>query len=194
MMSSVDEARANVETEYKRALEIAEAGGQLAGVESQLWTQMLALGRAMIALYFVHHVNRLRAGTYEHEGRMFELSGSITNDIGTRFGKVAFRRPTARPVGRPRGRRDFPVDRELGIASASAFRRRSCSFDCALRWPSLTRARRSRTSSSGRRVHAQSCEWWTASAITRPPSWSKRPRPRTTARSSSYRPTARASQ
>jgi len=117
MMSSVDEARANVETEYKRALEIAEAGGQLAGVESQLWTQMLALGRAMIALYFVHHVNRLRAGTYEHEGRMFELSGSITNDIGTRFGKVAFRRPTARPVGRPRGRRDFPVDRELGIAS-----------------------------------------------------------------------------
>jgi hypothetical protein len=116
--SSLDEARANVETQYKAAVQIAETGGQLTVVERALWSQMLALGRAMIALYFACRVHRARAVTYEHGGRSFELNGTATSDVGTRFGKVAFTRPTARPIDNPRrGARDFPVDRELGIAS-----------------------------------------------------------------------------
>lgn len=117
MATRLAEARANVETEYKVALQIAEADGHLAAAERQLWTQLLALGRAMIALYFAHRVDRPRAATYEHDGRVFELSGSTTSEVGTRFGRVAFTRPTARPVGKPRGARDFPVDREVGVAS-----------------------------------------------------------------------------
>jgi len=116
--SNLNEARANVEAEYKAAVEIAERASQLGAVERALWTQLLALGRAMVALYFARRIHRLHSSRYEHQGRSYELCGEVTTDVATRFGKVPFRRPIGHAEGNRRGARDFPIDRELAIASS----------------------------------------------------------------------------
>jgi hypothetical protein len=77
----------------------------------------LALGRTVIALFFVRMATRPRPVAYEHERGSFELCDSATTQVATRFGKIAFTRPVGRPAGKPRGRRDLPVDRELGLGS-----------------------------------------------------------------------------
>jgi len=115
---NLDEARAKVETECAIAVEIAERGGRLGEVECQIWSQLLALGRAVIALYFAHSVCRPHAATYEHAGCTYEVCGTATSNVGTRFGKVAFERPVGRPIENHRGSRDFFIDRELAIHSS----------------------------------------------------------------------------
>jgi hypothetical protein len=45
------------------------------------------------------------------------LVGDRKSELGTRFGKVSFRRPTGRKVGDVRAASDLPVDRELGLCS-----------------------------------------------------------------------------
>jgi hypothetical protein len=120
MTTTVADARRDVETEVKALIKLADETEprSLAAVECAVWTQILALGRAVIALYFVRVAGRPRPVEYEHEGSAFKLSGTATTQVGTRFGKVAFTRPVGRPGGKQRGRRDLPVDREIGLGCA----------------------------------------------------------------------------
>jgi len=120
MTTTLADARRDVETEVKALINLADETEprSLAAVECAVWTQLLALGRAVIALYFVRVATRPRPVAYEHGGRVFELSGTATTPIGTRFGKVAFTRSVGHLAGKPRGRRDLPVDREIGLGCA----------------------------------------------------------------------------
>jgi hypothetical protein len=120
MTTTLADARRDVETEVEALIKMADEAEprSLAAVERAVWWHLLALGRAVIALYFVRVAMRSRPVGYEHEGNAFELSGTATTQVGTRFGKVAFTRPVGRPAGKPRGRRDLPVDREIGLGCA----------------------------------------------------------------------------
>lgn len=88
-------------------------------VEPELWLALLALGRAVLALYLARQAARPRATSYRHDGVEYVLDARSQRQtmIGTRFGKVAFCRPVGRAVG-VRGRADLPIDRELGLCSA----------------------------------------------------------------------------
>jgi hypothetical protein len=116
-MRNVDEDRQDVETQWQGLLSLvlAAEAQPLCAVEAGVWTRLLGLGRALIRLYFAHQAARPRAVEYEREGVMYELYGTSTTEIGTRFGKVEFSRAVGRPVGKRRGRRDLPIDRELGV-------------------------------------------------------------------------------
>jgi hypothetical protein len=52
-MGSIEQARQEVQTAFAKALEVADKGQMqpLAAVETSLWSVLLALGRALIALY-----------------------------------------------------------------------------------------------------------------------------------------------
>jgi hypothetical protein len=120
-MRTVDEERRNVETQWQELLAfvLAAQPRPLAAVEAGVWTRLLGLGRGLIGLYFARQAGRLRTAQYKREGVAYDLQGTTTTEIGTRFGKVEFTRAVGRPVGkRPgRGRRDLPVDRELGVTA-----------------------------------------------------------------------------
>lgn len=117
MSQSVAQARQEVQGAFDAALSWVEQDGPrpLAELEGRLWTLLLALGRAMVLLYLVRGTCRPRASQYEHEGVRYQLKGTHTSELGTRFGKVPFCRPVGRQVGAPRAARDLPVDRELGL-------------------------------------------------------------------------------
>jgi len=119
MTSKVAEARSDVETQFTALVGWVQDGEvcDLATVEAGVWSRVLALGRALMALYFAARAGRPRPAVYEHAGRTLELRGTCTTQVGTRFGKVVFTRPVGRPVGKRRGRRDLPVDRELGMGA-----------------------------------------------------------------------------
>jgi len=118
-MGSIEQARQEVQTVFAKALEVADTGQMqpLAAVETSLWSVLLALGRALIALYLARQGARPRPAHYEHEGTGYEVVGTADSEVGTRFGKVSFRRAVGRAVGAPRAARDLPVDRELGLCS-----------------------------------------------------------------------------
>ena len=81
---------------------------------------MLALGRALIQLFLTVQVHRPRLARYRHDDRIYELAGSDqdrTTELGTRCGKVEFRRPVGRRPENRRAAADLPVDRELGLVS-----------------------------------------------------------------------------
>lgn len=85
--------------------------------EKKTWTMLLAVGRALAALYFARVAIRSEVGSgYLHDGRRFVLRGTRTGTIGTRFGKVPIKRMVGVPVGRG-GARDLPLDRQLGLCS-----------------------------------------------------------------------------
>jgi hypothetical protein len=98
-------------------LRVADADGArtLAEAERQLWTLLLGLGRALVCLFLARQAVRPRVAEYEHGGRQWRISGQRRSEIGTRFGKVEFRRPVGREVQLWRGACDLPVDRELGL-------------------------------------------------------------------------------
>src|SRR5690606_10541197 len=84
--------------------------------EKELWTLLLAAGRALTVLFLARQVARARAVQYRFEGRAFSMSDKHrTTELGTRFGKVQFTRPVARQVSDHRARVDLPVERELGL-------------------------------------------------------------------------------
>lgn len=112
------------EQEVQRALEHARHCAQdsqrpLSEVETELWSAMLALGRALMGLFLVRRATALRVASYAVDGVRYVLDPQDLRHgvIGTRFGKVAFSRPVGRRV-RVRGRADLPVDRELGLCSS----------------------------------------------------------------------------
>ncbi|HKY35542.1 MAG TPA: hypothetical protein VJN18_06380 [Polyangiaceae bacterium] len=119
MASSIERAEADVQRVLKQAAVVAEREGvTLAEAEAELWTVLLALGRAYIALFLARTAGRKRPETYEHDGVRYALDTTTrrNSQIGTRFGKISFSRAVGRGlIGRRRA--DLPVDRELGLCS-----------------------------------------------------------------------------
>lgn len=117
-MSSIEQARQEVDrcvNAAVRAVTDAE-DGSAAEVESVVWTSLLALGRALMRLFLEQRGDGWRRGTtYAVGPRTFRVSGTETTWTGTRFGRVRWERPVARAEHAPRGKRDRPLDRELGL-------------------------------------------------------------------------------
>jgi hypothetical protein len=85
-------------------------------VEIALWSGVLRLGAAMMALFFAHQAAKWPSGLrYELGGVEHEVQGADAVEIGTKFGKVSVAQPIGRVVGRPRDRRDLPMSRTLGL-------------------------------------------------------------------------------
>jgi hypothetical protein len=120
-MRTIERAEREVQAAIERVRRCAEAKGTatLAAVERELWTALLALGRAVMTLFLARYAARPRATTYGHEGARFAFDPETRRrtEIGTRFGKVPFVRGVARPIG-GRSRTDLPIDRELGLCSS----------------------------------------------------------------------------
>lgn len=119
MKASIDARERDVQRAFKEALTIATgpADRSLHLIETSLWSALLALGRALIALYLARVASRPRATTYVHGDAKYVIDGKVSTEIGTRFGKVAFNRPIGRRVGWRRAAHDRPIDRELGLCS-----------------------------------------------------------------------------
>jgi hypothetical protein len=116
-VKSIDKAREEVQREFEQALQLADCAGihPLAEVERKLWTALLGLGRALVLLFLARQAARPRAQEYEHAGHRWRVSGERKSEVGTRFGKVEFRRAVGRDAERPRLACDLPVDRELEL-------------------------------------------------------------------------------
>lgn len=117
MATSINECDRAVQCAFEEALAIVRGASTkpLHDIETSLWRALLALGRALIALYLARVAARPRATDYVHDGAKFVLVGSMQSEIGTRFGKVLFERPVGRRVGWRRATCDRPVDRALGL-------------------------------------------------------------------------------
>lgn len=122
MATSIKQARRDVQAAFQETLRCAEAEGvrSLVGFDAELWTAMLALGRALMLLFLAKQAARPRPMLYRYEGVDYVLGKAKTKAIGTRYGKVAFTRPVGRPVGAPKGKCDLVVDRELGLCAGFA--------------------------------------------------------------------------
>lgn len=121
MAASIERARRNVQRAFDEALSWTEASKKrsLWEFERGLWTLMLALGRALVELFLVRCVARPRPSEYERDGVPYELDlkRPRTTQLGTRFGKVPFRRPVGRIPWSRECAADLPIDRELGLCS-----------------------------------------------------------------------------
>jgi hypothetical protein len=117
MATSIDEKRQDVQTAFDAAYRLANEGppGSLVVFEPALWSAVLAVGRALMALWIMRCAQRPRAARYEHQRRAYSIVGTATCEVGTRFGKIAYEGPVARLVGWKRAARDLPLDRELGL-------------------------------------------------------------------------------
>jgi hypothetical protein len=117
--TGIDDCHRAVQRAFENALTIARGATTkpLHDVETSMWTAVLALGRAMIALYLARVVARPRTTGYVHDGAKFVLTETVSTEIGTRFGKVVFERPVGRRVGWRRASSDRPIDRALGLCS-----------------------------------------------------------------------------
>lgn len=118
-MQSVEQARAHVHHCYEKVLAVADGSGQqpLHAWEARTWDLLLALGRALLVLFLVRQVARPRPASYEYGGVRWNLSDWRETELGTRFGKVPFRRPVGRRASSRRAAADLAVDRELGLGS-----------------------------------------------------------------------------
>ena len=74
---------------------------RLADVEARLWTALLALALAVMALFLARCADRPRPATYGHNGQRFasDASSRRSTEIGARFGKLPFCRPVGLPLG-----------------------------------------------------------------------------------------------
>jgi len=117
MAASIDEKRRRVQEAFDAAFRLADDGepGSLAVFEPALWTAVLGIGRALMALWISRCSARPRPARYEHDGRSYEVVGTETGEVGTRFGKIEYEGPVGRLVGWKRAARDLPLDRELGL-------------------------------------------------------------------------------
>jgi len=149
--TSIDACERAVQRAFDDAIAIARGATTrpLHDVETSLWSGLLALGRALIALYLARVSARPRPSGYIHEGAKFVLAGTASSQIGTRFGKVAFDRPVGRRVGWRRATCDRPIDRALGLCGGF-------SLPTVL---SLTRLCAQLAFTNARTAFAQFCEW-----------------------------------
>jgi hypothetical protein len=97
--TTIDARERDVQQAFEQARAIARGAATrtLHEVETGLWTALLTLGRAMIALYLARVVYKPRATDYVHGGARFVLAETASSDIGTRFGKVMFERLVGGP-------------------------------------------------------------------------------------------------
>jgi hypothetical protein len=148
---SIDARDRDVQHAFQEAFTIArgETTASLHEVETSLWRAMLALGRALIALYLARVVARPRSTDYVHAGTKFVLAETVSSEIGTRFGKVMFERPVGRRVGWRRTKCDHPIDRVLGLCGGF-------SLSTVL---SVTRLCAQLAFANARTTFAQFCEW-----------------------------------
>lgn len=117
-MSSIDQARADVQQAIRALITIADSAEPTlaASAEQRLWSGLLALGRALMTLFFARQAARWRVGrSYSAEGKSFAVVGTETGEIGTRFGKVKLEQPVGMREGDPYSARDWPLMRELGL-------------------------------------------------------------------------------
>jgi len=118
-MSNIDQAQREVEAVMER---IAALGARKVGtateVEQEVWGACLALGRAVMALFFARRAEQRRPVRYEHEGGRYEMIGRESTEVGTWFGKVTLLQPVGQVADGAGGARDFPVMRELGLPAA----------------------------------------------------------------------------
>src|SRR5579875_326750 len=119
MATSIDEARREVERAFEVARQWADSSEKrtMFAFERRLWTLLLALGRALVALFLARQIGRPRDASYRREGRTYVMAETRTTEVGTRFSKVAFCRPVGRAEGNPRAACDLPIDRELGLCA-----------------------------------------------------------------------------
>ena len=109
MTGSIKRAEAEVQRAIAEATAIAKREGiTLAAAEAELWTALLALGRALLALFCARAAARSRPTNYEHDGVRYALDTTTrrNSEVGTRFGKVRFSRAVGLPLG-GRGRADL---------------------------------------------------------------------------------------
>jgi hypothetical protein len=149
--TSIDARDRDVQSAFEKARAIARGAttSSFDHVETSLWTALLALGRAMIALYLARVAARPRATEYVHNGSKFVLVGTATDEIGTRFGKVSFERPIGRRVGWRRSKCDRPIDRALGL----------CGGFSVSTMMSVTKLCAQMAFANARATFAQFCEW-----------------------------------
>ncbi len=112
MARSIEESRREVHTAFRSVLDLAERSEATTfqAFEGQLWPLVLALGRALVALFLARQGATVGPSSYVYQRRRYRLQGERRSELGTRFGKVEFRRPVGRPQG-GRGECDLPVDR-----------------------------------------------------------------------------------
>lgn len=151
MATSIDAREHDVQRAFQEALTVAGSATtkSLDDIETSLWRALLALGRALIALYLARVVARPRPTGYVHDGAKFVLAETMSSEIGTRFGKVVFERPVGRRVGWRRATRDRPIDRALGLCSGF-------SLSTVM---SVTRLCAQLAFANARATFAQFCEW-----------------------------------
>ncbi len=151
MATSIDARDRDVQHAFQEALALARGAttASLDDVETSLWSALLALGRALIALYLARVVARPRSADYVHGGAKFVLAETATSEIGTRFGKVVFERPVGRRVGWRRATCDRPIDRALRLGGGF-------SLSTVL---SVTRLCAQLAFANARATFAQFCEW-----------------------------------
>src|SRR5687767_7174214 len=116
-MANIEQARREVHRCVRQALEVVDRGTPLrvADAEESLWSALLALGRALMTLYFVRQAAQRRPDRYEHGGREYMVTATESTAAGTLFGKVKYAAPVARVIGDSRAARDRPLQRELGM-------------------------------------------------------------------------------
>ena len=151
MATSIDARDRDVQRAFEKALAVARrpTTASLDEIESSLWTAVLALGRALVALYLARVVARPRPTEYVHDGARFVLAETASSEVGTRFGKVAFDRPVGRRVGWRRATCDRPIDRALGLCGGF-------SLSTVM---SVTRLCAQLAFANARATFAQFCEW-----------------------------------
>lgn len=118
-MTTITQARAEVETLAADIVEHVATGelGRLHDLERELWTRLLAFGRALVALYLARWCARPRPADHIIGGARYMDSGQVRRrEIGTLFGKVTFDSPLARRVDDLRARAHQPVAHLIGLA------------------------------------------------------------------------------
>jgi hypothetical protein len=118
MPQSIEQARREVHSAFRSALELAEGDRATTfhAFERQAWASLLALGRAFVALFLARQAVAVASSSYVYQGCEYRLQGERRSELGTRFGKVEFRRPVGRPRA-GRGESDLPVDRRLRLST-----------------------------------------------------------------------------
>jgi hypothetical protein len=75
MQATIGRAEREVQSAVDRVRRCAEhkAGATLSSVEAELWTALLALGRAVVTLLLLQCAAHERAATHEHDGIRYVL-------------------------------------------------------------------------------------------------------------------------
>ena len=120
MLSTLAQARANVHTLFSQLLALVDSDTPrlFSSLEQNLWTQLLAFGRALLTLFLLRQALRLRSFSYRFGGKTWHLNDEKTTYVLSRFGKVRFTRKVGRIPGKKRLAADFPIDRELGLVGS----------------------------------------------------------------------------